>query len=69
MEKQLYTLKDHSMGLEIDGVRLGANQLTREKVIKLIDSNASYGRYFHLPKAKKGVAPKSKEKPKNKDKS
>jgi len=61
MEKELYTLKDPSMGLEINGVRLGANQLTKKKVIELINSNASYGRYFHLPKAKKGIPPKTKD--------
>ena len=51
------------MGLEIDGVRYGPNQLTREKVIELINRESAYGKYFHLPEAKKA---KPKDKPKNK---
>ena len=63
MEKELYTLKDPKMGLELDGVRYGANQLNKEKVLVLINREPAYGQYFHLPEAEK----KKKEK-KSKDK-
>lgn len=56
------------MGLEIDGVRLGANQLTKEKVISLINRQSAYGKYFHLPEAEKPKK-KSRNESKNKDKS
>jgi len=61
MEKELFTLKDPTMGLEIDGVRYGPNQLTKKKVMELINRNANYGQYFHLPEA---VKKKKEEKPK-----
>lgn len=67
MEKEterLYTLKDPAMGLEIDGSRYGPNQLTKDKVIGLINREPAYGKYFHLPEAAK-----PKKKLKNKDKS
>lgn len=61
MEKELFTLKDPTMGLEIDGVRYGANQLTKKKILELINRNANYGQYFHLPESKKKPK-KSKDK-------
>jgi hypothetical protein len=62
MEKELYTLKDPTMGLEIDGVRYGANQLTKEKVLALINRESAYGQYFHLPEAEKKKVKKIKNK-------
>jgi len=68
MEKELYTLKDPSMGLEINGVRLGANQLTKKKVIELVNRQSAYAKYFNMPVAEKPKK-KSKNESKNKDKS
>ncbi len=67
MEKELYTLKNPKTGLEIDGVRYGANQLTKEKVLSLIKRESAYGQYFHLPLSKKEQKQVTK-KLKNKDK-
>jgi len=68
MEKELYTLKDPKVGLEIDGVRYGANQLTKEKVLALINRQSAYGKYFHLPEAVKVKKRINQEKDKSKDK-
>ena len=67
MENKLFTLKNPKMGLEIDGTRFGANQLTKEKVLALINRDSTYGQYFHLPLSKKEQ--KQEKKLKNKDKS
>ncbi len=61
MEKELYTLKDPKMGLEIDGIRYGANQLTKEKVLALINRQSAYAKYFYLPEAEKKKVKKPKE--------
>ena len=66
MENKLFTLKDPKTGLEIDGTRYGANQLTKEKVLALINREPAYGQYFHLPLSKKEQ--KAEKKLKNKDK-
>lgn len=62
MEKELFTLKDPKMALEIDGQRYGPNQLNKEKVLALINREPAYGKYFHLPEAEKKKIKKPKDK-------